>query len=110
MTWSTNETMELPDGRIDMKWSPDTVNLEERQGEYFDLRPFFQNAGLPILFIVSGERTERFRDVQDLPGRVPSFHFTKVQDTGHNMYMERPDAVASLVRTFVGGGKTPGVV
>ena len=105
-----HETMELPDGRIDMKWSPDTVNLEERQGEYFDLRPFFQNAGLPILFIVSGERTERFRDVQDLPARVPSFHFTKVQDTGHNMYMERPDAVASLVRTFVGGGKTPGVV
>ena len=30
-----HETMELPDGRIDMKWSPDTVNLEERQGEIF---------------------------------------------------------------------------
>ena len=108
--WFRHETMELPDGRIDMKWSPDTVNLEERQGEYFDLRPFFRNAGLPILFIVSGERTQRFRDVQDLPARVPSFHFTKVQDTGHNMYMERPDAVASLVRAFVGGGEIPGMV
>ena len=105
-----HETMELPDGRIDMKWSADTVNLEERQGEYFDLRPFFQNAGLPIQFIVSGERTQRFRDVQDLPARVPSFHFTKVQNTGHNMYMERPDAVASLIRAFVGGGEIPGVV
>ena len=105
-----HETMELPDGRIDMKWSSDTVNLEERQGEYFDLRPFFQNAGLPIQFIVSGERTQRFRDVQDLPARVPSFHFTRVQDTGHNMYMERPDAVASLIRAFVGGGEIPGVV
>ncbi len=105
-----HETMELPDRRIDMKWSPETVNLEERQGEYFDLRPFFQNAGLPIQFIVSGERTQRFHDVQDLPARVPSFHFTRVQDTGHNMYMERPDAVASLIRAFVGGGEIPGMV
>ena len=65
---------------------------------------------MSILFIVSGERTQRFRDVEYLPARVPSFHFTRVQDTGHNMYMERPDTVVSLIRAFVGGGEIPGVV
>ena len=105
-----HETIELPDGRIDMKWSPDTVNREERQGEHFDLRPFFRTPGLPILFIVSGERTSRFRDVQGLPSEIPSFHFTTIQDTGHNMYMERPDAVSSLVHAFVGDEEIPGMV
>ena len=104
-----HETMELPDGRIDMKWSPDSLNWEESRGDYLDLRPIFRTLGLPILFIVGEQRASTFRDVQALAAEIPNFHLTTIQDTGHNMYMERPDAVASLITAFVDDKAIPDV-
>lgn len=105
-----HETMELPDGRIDMKWSPNSLNREERRGDYLDLRPIFRTLGLPILFIVSEQRASSFREVQALAAEIPDFHLTTIQETGHNMYMERPDTVASLITAFVDDRAIPDVV
>ncbi len=104
------ETMELANGRIDMKWSPDTLNMDDRQGERFDLRPILGATGLPTLFVASQQRASRFADVQPIAAATPNFHFTTVNDTGHNMYMERPDAVASLIASFLSGNTIPGAV
>ena len=95
-----HEAMELPDGRIDMKWSPDSLNWEERRGDYLDLRPIFRTLGLPLLFMVGEQRASTFRDVQALAAEIPNFHLTTFHETGHNIYMERPDAVASLIMAF----------
>ena len=105
-----HETMVLADGRIDMKWSPDTLNTDDRQGERFDLRPILSAARLPTLFVASRQRASRFADVQPIAAETPNFHFTTVNNTGHNMYMERPDAVASLIASFLGGSAIPGEV
>ena len=104
------ETMVLADGRIDMKWSPDTLNMDDRQGERFDLRPILGSTGLPTLFVASEQRASRFADVQPIAAVTPNFHLTTVNNTGHNMYMERPDAVASLIASFLSGSEIPGVV
>ena len=105
-----HETMELPDGRIDMKWSPDTLNIDDRQGERFDLRPILGATGLPTLLIASEERASRFADVRPIAAETANFHLATVRDTGHNMYMERPDAVVSLIHSFFGGEPIPGAV
>lgn len=105
-----HETMELPDGRIDMKWSSNSLNSEEGRGDYYDLRPIFRTSNLPILFIVGEQRAETFRDLQALSADIPSFHLTTVQRTGHNMYMERPDAVASLITAFADDKAVPDLV
>lgn len=105
-----HETMELPDGRIDMKWSPNSLNSEERRGDHLDLRPIFRALGLPILFIVSEQRASNFPDVQALAAEIPNFHLATIQGTGHNMYMERPDTVASLITAFVDDNAIPDMV
>ena len=93
-----------------MKWSPNSLNREERRGDYLDLRPIFRSLGLPILFIVSEQRASSFREVQALAAEIPDFHLTTIQETGHNMYMERPDTVASLITAFVDDRAIPDVV
>jgi len=105
-----HETMELRNGRIDMKWSADAMNQDEGREDYTDLKPIFRTLGLPMLFIVSEQRASSFRDLRPIASEVPNFHLTTVRDTDHNMYMERPDAVASLIADFVDGGIIPEVV
>lgn len=105
-----HETVDLPDGRIGMKWSPDTLNPQESNGDYYDLRPIFRESALPTLFVVSEQRASAFDELKSLAAGVPDFHLSVVSKTGHNMYMERPDAVAHLVTTFARGEAVPGMV
>ena len=105
-----HETMELPDGRIDMKWSADSMNGVGGEGDYSDLKPIFRTLGLPMLFVVSEIRAPNFRDMEPIASEVPNFHLTVVKNTDHNMYMERPDAVASLISNFADNGTIPKLV
>ena len=102
-----HETMELPDGRIDIKWSPDSMNHDESDREHSDLKPVFRALNMPILFVVSELRVSNFRDLPPLASETPNFHLTTVKNTDHNMYMERPDAVASLITDFVNDRAIP---
>ena len=95
--------MELPDGSIDMKWSSQTMAWEEREGDYFDLRPGFREHGFPILFIVSSERVKGYTVIDPLVKELPGVQKVVIENSGHNMYMERPDAVASAILTFAQG-------
>jgi pimeloyl-ACP methyl ester carboxylesterase len=105
-----HEAWERPDGLIDMKWSPESMNHNEAHREQSDLKPVLRALDLPMLFIVSGLREANFRDVAPIASETPNFHLTTVEDTDHNMYMERPDAVASLITDFVHDRPIPEVI
>lgn len=101
------EAMELPNGKIDMKWSIDTMKWSEREGEYFELMPIFRGFDGPILFVTSSERENGFEIVKPLIEELPDFQMVTLDNSGHNMYMERPDAVASTISAFVDGKQLP---
>lgn len=105
-----HEAMELPDGSIDMKWSSQTMAWEEREGDYFDLRPGFRANGFPILFIVSSERVEGYTVIDPLIEELPGAQKVVIENSGHNMYMERPDAVAHAIRVFSNGHAVPSTI
>jgi pimeloyl-ACP methyl ester carboxylesterase len=102
-----HETMELPDGSIDIKWSSDTFNAEDRRGDYYDLRTVLRDMDLPVLFITSEKRRTYFQELEPLAAELPDFHLLTVKDTDHNMYMERPDAVAQAIASFAAGDELP---
>ena len=95
-----HEAMELPDGTIDMKWAPESMAWAEREGDYVDLSHVFPNLNVPILYISGGNRPEARESAARIKLRVPKFNTVVVEDTGHNMYMERPDAVSGLIDAF----------
>jgi pimeloyl-ACP methyl ester carboxylesterase len=105
-----HEAMELPDGRIDMKWTHRMMAWAEREGDYFDLRPFIETFGKPLLLITSSEREAQFEAFRELIERAPRAHLMTIENTGHNMYMERPEAVAKAIGMFVAGKTLPGRV
>ena len=95
-----HETFVNKDGRIDMKWSPATLSWSEREYDYLDLVPILEAISIPILFIVGGNRTGGFAKAFDLETKMPNLQTVIISDTGHNMYMERPDAISEVVRKF----------
>ena len=101
------ETMELPDGSIDIKWAAAAMSWKEREGDYVDLRPTFRALGVPMLFIASGDRRSTFEELDSLVAEIPDFDAVTVEETGHNMYMERPDAVSRAIKDFVDGQSLP---
>jgi pimeloyl-ACP methyl ester carboxylesterase len=105
-----HEAMELPDGRIDMKWTHRMMAWAEREGDYFDLRPFIETFGKPLLVITSSEREAQFERFRSLIESAPDARMLVVENTGHNMYMERPEAVAKAIGMFVAGKTLPGRV
>lgn len=95
------------DGLYDMKWSSYTFNWSERDGDNVDLKPVFAALGLPILFIRSSSGQKRIKGLNEVQDGIPDFHRLTIENTGHNMYMERPDAIASALKRFGAGRQIP---
>lgn len=95
------------DGLFDMKWSPHSFNWADREGDFIDLKPVLRTLGLPILFIRSSDHKTNFKDLHVVPDDFPDFHRLTIQNTDHNMYMERPDAISQAVEAFVEGQDLP---
>ena len=102
-----HEGVELPDGSIDMKWSPHSFNWAERDGDYHDLKPFLRDSGVPILFITSEARRGNFEYLIAIATEASDFELLVINGTDHNMYMERPDAVSRAIGDFVDGKRLP---
>ncbi len=98
-----HETLELPDGSIDMKWAGATFNPDDRLGDYYDLRLLFRKPVVPTLFVASQDRQTDFQGLVSVAEETTDFHTLIMRKSGHNMYMERPDAVARAVETFANG-------
>ena len=105
-----HETMELPNGTLTMKWSPDTGNEEDRLGDHYDLNPVLRDLDLPVLFITSERRRGYFKELVPMTDELTDFHLLTINGTDHNMYMERPDAVAESIASFADGGALPSAI
>ena len=99
-----HESYARADGRLDMKWSTASMAWKEREGDYPDLRPALRTLGKPILFVMSDSRAGAFAEVIRIAERTPDFDTLAIADSGHNMYMDQPTAVANAARRFALGG------
>ena len=86
-----------------MKWASSTFNWKDRDGDHVDLKPVFAELGLPILFIRSSGHQTRIKELNEVQDGIPDFHRLTIENTGHNMYMERPDAIADALKGFATG-------
>lgn len=98
-----HEAYKRDDGMYDMKWASATFNWKDRDGDHVDLKPVFAELGLPILFIRSSNHQTRIRELNEVQDGIRNFHRLTIENTGHNMYMERPDAIATALRDFALG-------
>ena len=105
-----HEALQLPDGSVDMKWASAALNWDELQSDHYDLTPVLRTLGLPTLFITSEERRHQFDSLKPVAAETPEFHMVTVLRSDHNMYMERPDAVARAIETFVTGKQLPDTI
>ena len=102
-----HEAYKRDDGLFDMKWSSATFNWADRDGDHVDLKPVFAALGLPILFIRSSGHQTRIKELNEVQDGIPDFHRLTIENTGHNMYMERPEAIAQAVKDFAEGIELP---
>lgn len=102
-----HEAYRREDGLFDMKWSSATFNWKDRDGDHVDLKPVFAELGLPILFIRSSNHRTRIKELNEVQDGIPDFHRLTIENTGHNMYMERPDAIADALKLFSAGENIP---
>ncbi|MCY4579876.1 MAG: alpha/beta hydrolase [Chloroflexi bacterium] len=105
-----HEAYKREDGLYDMKWSSFTFNWKDRDGDHVDLKPVFAELGLPILFIRSSGHQTRIKELNEVQDGIPDFHRLTIENTGHNMYMERPDAIADSLKKFAAGEALPATV
>ncbi|MDP7534918.1 MAG: alpha/beta hydrolase [SAR202 cluster bacterium] len=107
-----HEAMELPDGSLDMKWATASMDWGEREGDYVDLNPILWRLGIPIMFIMSDERRHErpFSGLDRMSQELPAFNVITINDSSHNMYMNRPSAVSGAIQAFVRGETLPGAV
>ena len=99
-----HESFRRADGRFDMKWASASMSWREREGDYPDLRPTLRALGKPTLFVVSDSRADSFGDAAEIARETADFKMLTIGDSGHNMYMDQPAAVAEGLRGFVSGG------
>jgi pimeloyl-ACP methyl ester carboxylesterase len=90
-----------------MKWSPATLAWDERENDYLDLEPSLRAISIPILFVVGGNRIDGFRKAFEFENALPNLQTVIISDAGHNMYMERPEAVADVIRKFRNSSPIP---
>ena len=98
-----HEAYRREDGLYDMKWASATFNWKDRDGDHVDLKPVFAELGLPTLFIRSSGHRTRIKELNEVQDGIPEFYRMTIENTGHNMYMERPDAIACALKLFSAG-------
>ena len=105
-----HETFINHDNRVDIKWSPATNSRPERERDQMELKPVLENITVPMLLVVGGSRTSEFEEAFSLAKKLTNLETVVIADTGHNMYMERPQAVAEVSKAFLQSQKVPKIV
>jgi pimeloyl-ACP methyl ester carboxylesterase len=105
-----HEAMEIEDGSIVMKWAMQSLDISDGTDGPYDLRPMFKGLKMPVSFIFGEETASNYADLSSIATERPDFSSVTVTRAGHNMYRERPDAVAGLIKSFVAGEDLPHAV
>ena len=53
---------------------------------------------------MSDSRADQFRHLAPIAERTPDFDLLTIPDSGHNMYMDQPAAVAEAISVFAAPG------
>ncbi|MCL0105177.1 alpha/beta hydrolase [Dehalococcoidia bacterium] len=94
------ETFQCDDG-IDIKWDSMTMAWKHRNGDYVNILELLPKLEMPVLFMVSENKKETYKDVGQPFKNQGRFQKIVIGDTRHNMYMERPRHVADLIQKFI---------
>ena len=105
-----HETFFNEQNRVDIKWSPATLSSPEKRTDYLNLEPILRQISIPTLMVVSENGTKEFEKAFTLEKELDNLQTLVMSDTGHNMYMERPDTVARVVRDFANSLALPKTV
>jgi pimeloyl-ACP methyl ester carboxylesterase len=103
------EARELPDGRVESMWAPETFNAEERRDDFYDLRSQLADLRVPTCILLSGNRSGA--EIGGLEAILPTMlkgNLVIFQGVGHNVYMEQPQITADLIADHVAGRALPG--
>jgi len=87
-------------GRVDMKWSHQSLCYSPNKIDRLDVLPILNELHLPILIIISEENKNRFDSVTALAKNSDHISTVIIERTAHNMYMERPGTVANIIEAF----------
>jgi len=94
---------ELPDGSVELKWTPNAYNQEERGQDDPKLVESASLIEVPVFLMYGTEGVAKPDDVNPFMVALPNCQIMWVQDSGHNVYMEEPDAVVKTAGEFFHG-------
>ena len=102
-----HETFINDQNRVDIKWTPETLLSSEKRTDYLNLEPILRQIPLPILMVISENGTNEFEKAFALEKELDNLQTIVISDTGHNMYMERPNTIAKVVNDFANSVELP---
>jgi len=106
-----NELVAHPSGQVEAKWAPQSFNYEERASDAYDLFPDLPRLKVPVLLMLAKDHTpEEFARAEAAFRQMPRGHLAVFANAGHNIYMERPEDTANLLRDFLLGHPVPSCV
>lgn len=105
-----HETFLNHENRIDIKWSPATLSSPEKLTDELDLEPALRQISIPTLIVVSENGEDEFEMAFSLGKELDHIQTIVMSDTGHNMYMERPEALAKIVSDFINSLPLPNTI
>ena len=66
-----------------------------------DLRPQLQTSGVPQLWVVGADDTKFRAIAEDAVKDIPNAQLNVIENCGHRVLLQRPDALARCVREFL---------
>ncbi len=110
-TVAGRERLELLVGRLRRGFTPDGIvvarAIEERlygdtwNREGYDLEPALRSLPMPALVVRGRRDFIPLEHAQHIAAAIPRARLVELDDCGHFVAMDRPEALASLVRSFL---------
>ncbi|MDA1095940.1 MAG: alpha/beta hydrolase [Chloroflexi bacterium] len=94
------ETVTHPDGQVEIKWSPLSMNYDELRNDVFSLVSEASRMSMPIMVMVSAANALMESHLRPFVDALPVGELVAVEGVGHSIYMEVPELVADRARTF----------
>ncbi|MBF8298973.1 MAG: putative hydrolase [Dehalococcoidia bacterium] len=94
----------LPDGSVEMKWSPNAYNPDDQALNTYSLVQEAPNIKVPTFLMYGTRGIGQEEGYRAFAKGLPQSKLMIVEGAGHNIYMEDPDLVINAVRSFLKSG------
>jgi pimeloyl-ACP methyl ester carboxylesterase len=96
-----HETWTLPNGSVEMKWSQNIYNPEDRRQDNYDFIQIAQNFEMPVFLMYGTESGYDKKKAEKFTAELKMGTIQEVKGASHNVYMDYPKVVEDAVRKFV---------